>query len=92
MPFKETCWVEERIAMFRDWDTGAFTVSDLSGRYGVSRETFYVWKRRRESGEERWFEERSRVPGHCRHATPAGQIARTSPCASGFRALVRRRF
>ena len=27
MPFKETCPVEERIAMFRDYDTGAFSVS-----------------------------------------------------------------
>ena len=74
MPFEETCPVEERIAMFRDWDTGAFAVSELSERYNVSRETFYVWKRRRETGDERWFEERSRAPGHCPHATPAAQV------------------
>jgi transposase InsO family protein len=74
MPFKETCPVEERIAMFREWDTGAFTVSELSERYDVSRETFYVWKRRRESGEERWFEERSRAPAHCPHRTAAAQV------------------
>ena len=67
--------MEERMAMFRDWDTGAFTVSELSHRYGVSRETFYVWKRRREAGEERWFEERSRAPESCPHATPAWQVA-----------------
>ena len=46
MPFRETCRMEERIAMLRDYDTGAFTVSELVARYGVSRETFYVWKRR----------------------------------------------
>jgi transposase InsO family protein len=69
MPFRETCLVEERIAMLREHDTGAFTASELAARYGVSRETFYVWKRRRESGEERWYEERSRAPGHCPHAT-----------------------
>ena len=62
MPFRETCRMEERIAMLRDYDTGAFTVSELVARYGVSRETFYVWKRRRESGEERWFEAISRAP------------------------------
>lgn len=67
--------MEERIAMFRDWDTGAFTVSELGERYGVSRETFYVWKRRREAGEERWFEERSRAPERCPHATPVCQVA-----------------
>src|SRR6185503_8396987 len=75
MPFKETCPMEERIAMLRDYDTGAFTVSELVARYGVSRETFYVWKRRRERGEERWFEARSRAPGRCPHATGKRQIA-----------------
>jgi transposase InsO family protein len=75
MPFKETCRLEERIAMFRDYDTGAFTVGELAARYGVSRETLYVWKRRRESGDERWFLERSRAPGRCPHATSAAQVA-----------------
>jgi transposase InsO family protein len=70
MPFREHGVVEERIALFRDFDTGVFTASDLCRRYGVSRETFYVWKRRRESGEERWFEERSRAPGRSPQATP----------------------
>jgi transposase InsO family protein len=69
MPFKETCPVEERIALMRDYETGVFSVSDLCRRYGVSRETFYVWKRRRESGEERWFEERSHTVTSCPHAT-----------------------
>jgi putative transposase len=75
MPFKETCPVEERIAMFRDYDTGAYTVADLCRLHGVSRETFYVWKRRRESGEERWFEERSRSPVHRPHETPSDHLA-----------------
>lgn len=74
MPFKETCPLEERIAMFRDYDTGAFKIAELCQRYGVSRETFYVWKRRRDAGEERWFEERSRAPEHRPHATPESQI------------------
>jgi hypothetical protein len=75
MGFRETCAMEERIGMLRGYDTGAFTVGELVARHGVSRETFYVWKRRRESGEERWFEARSRAPGHCPHATGAGQAA-----------------
>jgi transposase InsO family protein len=76
MPFKETCPVEERIAMFRDYETGAFTVTDLCQRYGVSRETFYVWKRRRDAGDERWFEEHSRAPEHRPHATAAWRVER----------------
>lgn len=67
MPFKETCRLEERIAMFRDYDTGAFSVSQLATRHGVSRETFYVWLRRRRSGDDRWFEEHSRAPSHRPH-------------------------
>ena len=66
--------MEERVAMFRDWDSGAFTVTELADLYGVSRETFYVWKRRRESGEEDWFEEYSRAPQSCPHVTSAKQL------------------
>ena len=74
MPFKEACPVEERIAMFREWDSGTYTVKELADYFGVSRETFYYWKRRRDSGEERWFEERSRAPEQCPHATPEERI------------------
>jgi putative transposase len=70
MPFKETCPVEERIALFGEYETGVFTVSELCRRHGISRETFYVWKRRRESGEARWFEDRSHAVECCAHATP----------------------
>ncbi len=63
--------MEERIAMFREYDTGAFSVSALAARYGISRETFHVWKRRRESGEADWFRDRSSSPGHCPHRTEA---------------------
>jgi transposase InsO family protein/transposase-like protein len=69
MPFKETCPVEERIAMFRDYDTGAFSIRELAGRHNVSRETFYVWQRRRESGDPLWFEELSRAPSSRPHRT-----------------------
>ena len=66
--------MEERIAMFREWDSGLYTAKELAERYGVSRETFYYWKRRRDSGEANWFEERSRAPRHCPHATPVENV------------------
>jgi transposase-like protein len=69
MPFKETCPMEERIALLRDYETGVFSVSALCERYGISRETFYVWKRRRESGAEDWFEAKSHAVESCPHAT-----------------------
>lgn len=75
MAFKEMSVVERRIAMLLDFDTGAFNSAELADRHGVSRETFYVWKRRRDSGDERWFEDLSRVPDSCPHATPETQIA-----------------
>ena len=75
MPFRETCAVEERIALFRDYETGGFTVADLCRRHGISRETFYCWKRRRESGAARWFEDLSHAADRCPHATP-DRIAR----------------
>ena len=51
MPLREISVVEQRIGMFQEYDTGAFSVTELCRRHGWSRETFYVWKRRRDSGE-----------------------------------------
>jgi transposase InsO family protein len=72
MPFRERSPMEERIALFREYETGAFSVTELCERYGISRETFYVWKRRRASGEPRWFEEGSHAVESCPHATASG--------------------
>src|SRR4051812_11376073 len=71
MPFRESSPMEERVALFREYETGAFSVTDLCARHGISRETFYVWKRRRESGQSHWFEERSHAAQSCPHATEA---------------------
>lgn len=68
MALRESCPVEERIALLRDYESGAFSVVELCARYGISRETFYVWQRRRASGDACWYEERRRSPGHCPHA------------------------
>ncbi len=69
MPFRESSPVEERIALFREYETGAFSVTELCARHGISRETFYVWQRRRASGQAHWFEERSHAVESCPHAT-----------------------
>jgi transposase InsO family protein len=67
--------MDERIAMMRAHESGAVSVSALCELYGISRETFYVCRRRRAAGEARWFEERSRAPGHCPHVTPPDLVA-----------------
>jgi len=69
MPFRETCLMEERIRMLSDYGTGNWSVTELCRRYGVCRDTFYEWRRRRESGDGRWFEDGSHAPLHCPHAT-----------------------
>jgi len=75
MPFKETCSMEERVRILSEYDTGAFTVSELAERYGVSRETFYVWLKRRGSGDERWFEDRPHAARSCPHRTAGAVVA-----------------
>jgi transposase InsO family protein len=84
MSFRESSVMEERIAMFRDFDTGVFSVTALSARYGISRETFYVWKRRRESGDPGWF--------LARPSAPALSPRRTEPSIAETVAAMRRRF
>jgi transposase InsO family protein len=74
MPFRETSPVAERIALMRELETGVFTVSELCRRHGISRETFYMWRRRWASGEARWFEDRSHATTSCPHATE-GRLA-----------------
>jgi len=71
MAWKESNRVSERILMMQLYDSGAYSVVDLCRHHDVSRETFYVLKRRRDSGDERWFEDRSRAPLRCPQQTSA---------------------
>ncbi|WP_420132924.1 helix-turn-helix domain-containing protein, partial [Rhodopseudomonas sp.] len=52
MPFVEICRMDQRVQMLSDYASGNWSVSDLCRRYGVSRDTFYEWRRRRDSGAE----------------------------------------
>ena len=73
MPFTEVCRMEQRVRMLVDYDTGNWSVAELCRRYGVSRDTFYEWRRRRESQAPDWFMDRSHAPLHCPHRTQAAQ-------------------
>jgi transposase InsO family protein len=70
MAFVERGRLEQRVAMLADYDTGLFTVTALCAVYGVSRETFYVWRARRAQGAPDWFRDRSHAPHACPHRTP----------------------
>jgi transposase InsO family protein len=71
MPFKETCRMEERIRMLSEYDTGNWSISDLCRRYGICRDTFYEWRKRREGHTAEWFMDHSHAPLHCPHRTEA---------------------
>ncbi len=75
MPFKETCPVEERISMLREYDTGLLTASEVAVRYGVSRSTFYFWQQRRAGGGPEWYMARSHAAKNCPHRTDDATIA-----------------
>jgi transposase InsO family protein len=67
--------MEERVRMFLEYDTGQWSVSDLCRRYGVSRDTFYAWHARRESGAADWFGDRSHATHWCPHRTDGAVAA-----------------
>jgi transposase InsO family protein len=69
MPFVGISRMEQRVALMRDFETGAFGVTELCARYGIDRSTFYLWAQRRASGDEAWFADRSRAPHGCPHRT-----------------------
>jgi transposase InsO family protein len=74
MPFRETGRMEERIRMFLEYESGNWSVSELCRRYGVCRDTFYEWRKRKESGDPAWFQDRSHAPLQCWQTTD-GAIA-----------------
>ena len=75
MPFQETCRMEERVRMLADFDSGHWSVSDVCRRYGISRDTFYVWRARRASDALNWFVDRSHATRDCPHRTPEDRAA-----------------
>ena len=74
MPFRETGRMEERIRMFLEYESGNWSVSEVCRRYGICRDTFYEWRKRKESGDPAWFQDRSHAPLQCWQTTD-GAIA-----------------
>ena len=70
MPWLETDPVEQREAFVRDVYLGVFAVTELCGRYGISRKTGYKWRARFEAGGRLALRDRSRAPQHCPHRIP----------------------
>ena len=71
MPWKETCAVDQRVALLADWLRDEWTMTELAARYAISRKTAYKWVDRYEAEGAAGLEERSRAPTH-----PGRAIAR----------------
>lgn len=84
MPFVESSRMEQRVHLLSDYDTGAFSVTELCARYGIDRSTFYLWLSRRASGEAAWFADRSHAPRNCPHRTAAEAEARVIAARERF--------
>ena len=71
MPWKESCAMDERLRFISEYQSGDWTVTELSERHEVSRKTAYKWlERYREFGVAGLAEQprRPHTPGR---ATPA---------------------
>jgi transposase InsO family protein len=55
--------------MLAEYDTGNWSVSEVCRRYGICRDTFYEWRKRRAGGDAAWFTDRSHAVQYCPHAT-----------------------
>lgn len=73
MPWKEP--MKERLKMVNDWQSGLYRVSELSERYGVSRQSVYKWVGRHESQGVDGLREKSRAPLRMPHKLD-DQVAR----------------
>ena len=62
MPWKETCPMDQRVALLADWLRGEWTVTELAARYQIRRKTVYKWIDRYAADPETGLLERSRAP------------------------------
>lgn len=76
MPWKETCAVDQRVALLADWLRHEWTMTELAARYGITRKTAYKWVGRYEADGAVGLVERSRAPMHPGRAI--GAEARTA--------------
>lgn len=74
MPWKETCYVKERLKMVSLYDTGKYTVTELACEFGVSRKTAHKWLGRYARGGHTGLVELSRAPHRSPRATPPAVV------------------
>jgi len=70
MPWLQTDPMTERAKFVLAVDDGAFSMTELCRRFGISRKTGYKWLRRYRQGGVAALSDRSRAPNNCPHRTP----------------------
>ena len=71
MPWKVSDSMDQRMRMIVDYDTGDYSMSELSRMYGVSRPTVYKWLGRYEAAGVEGLRDHSRAPHDHPNAVPA---------------------
>lgn len=69
MPWRVINQMELKFQLMEDWNTGYFTISALSQKYGISRPTVYKWLERYKHSGIKGLKEESRAPKHCPNRT-----------------------
>jgi transposase InsO family protein len=72
MPWKVIDPMDLKIQFVSDWNSGCFSVTDLSQKYGISRPTVYKWLAQHARSGIDGLKEQSRAPKQCPHRTPEG--------------------
>lgn len=75
MPWKETCYVKERLKMVSLYETHKYSVTELAHEFGVSRKTAHKWLGRYAREGTSGLDERSRAPHRCPRSTP-GEVVK----------------
>ncbi len=75
MPWKEVSTMTQKIQLLADWHSKLFTVTDLSHKYDIQRNTVYKWLERYEAFGVDGLKERSRAPHRHPNQTPDDVVA-----------------
>src|SRR5579871_1759040 len=74
MPWKELSVMDAKLSFIAECLRGEEPMTVLCERYGISRETGYVWKRRYGAEGPLGLAERSRARHHLAHSTPVAIV------------------
>lgn len=75
MPWRETSPMDQRTQFIADYQRGTESLTELAGRYSITRKTAYKWIDRYDAAGPAGLAERSRRPASCPHATARETVA-----------------